>query len=178
MNLKNGFIRKFNNFTKEIDALYQLIDPFTLFSIRFIKNKKFDSWNEYINSPGYNSWRGNSFEIVCLNHVEKIKACLEISGIETNVFAWRSNKVENGAQIDLIIDRKDGVIDLCEMKYTNEEYAIDSDEHAKISNRLEVFRKESGTNKAIHIILIAGSGFKANKYSGVVQNVIVGEELF
>lgn len=173
-----GFIRKFNNFTKETDALYQLIDPFTLFSIRFIKNKKFDSWNEYINSPGYNSWRGNSFEIVCLNHVEKIKACLGISGIETNVFAWRSNKVKNGAQIDLIIDRKDGVIDLCEMKYTNEEYAIDSDEHAKLSNRLELFRKESGTNKAIHIIMIAGSGFKANKYSGVVQNVIVGEELF
>ena len=64
------------------------------------------------------------------------------------------------------------------MKYTNEDYAIDSDEYEKLRNRLALFQKESGTNKAIHIILIAGNGFKTNKYSGVVQNVIVGEELF
>ncbi|MGN0395394.1 MAG: hypothetical protein ACI4EF_08530, partial [Coprococcus sp.] len=90
-----GFIRKFSNFTKgRGESFYQLIDPFTLFSIRFIKNKKFDSWNEYINTPGYHSWRGNSFEIVCLNHINQIKATLGISGIETNEFAWRSGEYE------------------------------------------------------------------------------------
>ena len=140
-----GFIRKFINFSKgENESFYQLIDPFTLFSIRFIQNKKFDSWNEYINSPGYNSWRGNSFEIVCLNHIDQIKTSLGISGIETNEFAWRSTKAEKGAQIDLIISRKDGVINLCEMKYTNEEYSLDADEYEKIQNRMVQFQKETG----------------------------------
>ena len=174
-----GFIRKFINFSKgENESFYQLIDPFTLFSIRFIQNKKFDSWNEYINSPGYNSWRGNSFEIVCLNHIDQIKTSLGISGIETNEFAWRSTKAEKGAQIDLIISRKDGVINLCEMKYTNEEYSLDADEYEKIQNRMVQFQKETGAKEAIHITLICGNGYKQSKYSGIVQNLILGDDLF
>ena len=174
-----GFIRRFSNYTKEEnDALYQLIDPFTLFAVNFIESKKCTSWNEYINSPGYNSWRGNSFEIVCLNHIDQIKASLGISGVETNVYSWRSSRSEKGAQIDLIIDRKDGVINLCEMKYTNEEYALDRDEYYKIQNRLATFQKETAVNKAIHVTLVSGNGFKRNKYSEIVQNTIVGEELF
>lgn len=174
-----GFIRKFINFSKgEKESFYQLIDPFTLFSIRFIQNKKFDSWNEYINSPGYNSWRGNSFEIVCLNHIDQIKTSLGISGIETNEFAWRSTKAEKGAHIDLIISRKDGVINLCEMKYTNEEYSLDADEYEKIQNRMVQFQKETGAKEAIHITLICGNGYKKSKYSGIVQNLILGDDLF
>lgn len=174
-----GFIRKFINFSKgENESFYQLIDPFTLFSIRFIQNKKFDSWNEYINSPGYNSWRGNSFEIVCLNHIDQIKTSLGISGIETNEFAWRSTKAEKGAHIDLIISRKDGVINLCEMKYTNEEYSLDADEYEKIQNRMVQFQKETGAKEAIHITLICGNGYKKSKYSGIVQNLILGDDLF
>lgn len=174
-----GFIRKFSNITKaEKDALYQLIDPFSLFAIEFIGSKKLDSWNEYINSPGYNAWRGDSFEIVCFNHINQIKSALGISGIETNEFAWRSSKSEKAVQIDLIIDRKDDVINLCEIKYTNDEYALDQDEYGKIQKRLTTFQKESGTKKAIHITMICGNGYKQNKYSGIAQNVITGEELF
>jgi len=174
-----GFIRKFTTIFKgENDCFYQIIDPFTLFSIKYLNSKRFDSWNEYINSPGYNSWRGNSFVIVCLNHISQIKASLGISGIETKEFAWRSNNAEKGAQVDLIISRKDGVINLCEMKYTNEEYSIDSEEYEKIQNRLSSFQRESGTKDAIHVTLICGNGFKQNKYSGIAQNVIEGEDLF
>lgn len=174
-----GFIRKFTNFTKsDNDIFYQLIDPFTFFYIRFIKNKKFDSWNEYINSPGYNSWRGNAFETVCLNHIDQIKGALGISGIETNEFAWRSSSPEKGAQIDLIVRRKDGVINLCEMKYTNEEYSIDATEYEKLQNRLIQFQKSTETKDAIHVTLVCANGYKQNKYSGIVQNVISGEDLF
>ena len=174
-----GFIRKFTNYTKgENDALYQLIDPFTLFAIAFIENKKFDSWNEYINSPGYNSWRGNSFEIVCLNHIAKIKEALGISGVETNEFSWRSKEGDKGAQIDLIIYRKDGVINICEMKFTNTEYMLDKKEYEKIRNRVVKFQNETGAQEAIHITLICGNGYKQNEYSGIVQNVIVGDDLF
>jgi hypothetical protein len=113
-----------------------------------------------------------------LNHIDQIKAALGISGIETNVFAWRSSKSDEVAQIDLIIDRKDGLINLCEMKYTNNEYSLEQEEYEKLQKRLTVFQKESGTKKAIHITLVSGNGFKQNKYSGIIQNVISGEELF
>ncbi|MCR5556548.1 MAG: ATP-binding protein [Butyrivibrio sp.] len=173
-----GFIRKFNTLTDgESDEFYQIIDPFTLFSIKFLIDKKFDSWNEYINSPGYNSWRGISFETVCINHIDQIKAAMGISGIETREFAWRSSS-EEGAQIDLIISRKDGVINLCEMKFTNDNYSLDAVEHEKILNRLAQFQKESGTKDAIHVTLICGTGYKQSKYSGIVQNVILGDDLF
>lgn len=174
-----GFIRRFTNYTKdEKDALYQVIDPFTLFSIKFINNKKVTSWNEYINSPGYNSWRGNAFEIVCLNHIEQMKAALGISGIESSEFSWRSTKLDKGAQIDLIIDRKDGVINLCEMKYTNEDYILNKEETDKLQNRLSVFQKETESKKAIHITLVTSGGIKTNKYTGIIQRVITGEDLF
>ena len=174
-----GFVRKFINFSKgENESFYQLIDPFTLFSIRFVQNKQFDSWNSYINSPGYHSWRGNSFEIVCLNHIDQIKASLGISGIETNAFAWRSTQTEKKAQIDLIISRKDGVINLCEMKYTSNEYSLDATEYEKIQNRMAQFQKETGCKEAIHITLICGNGYKQSKYSGIVQNLILGDDLF
>ena len=174
-----GFIRKYINCTKgEGEPFYQLIDPFVLFYIGFIKNKKFDSWNEYINTPGYNAWRGNAFEIVCINHIEQIKSALGIRGIETHEFAWRSTEPGEGAQIDLVIKRKDGVSNLCEMKFTNEEYSLDEAEYQKIENRLSMFQKVTETKDAVHVTLICGNGYKRSKYSGIVQNVIVGDDLF
>ena len=173
-----GFIRKFNTVSDlEKEALYQIIDPFTLFSIKFLKDKKFDSWNEYINSPGYNAWRGNAFELVCLNHIDQMKASLGISGIETREFAWKSHSDEK-AQVDLVIRRRDGVTNLCEMKYTNEEYSLDAEEYGKIQKRLERFQSETGVEDAIHVTMVCGAGFKQNKYSNIIQNVITGDDLF
>ena len=143
-----------------------------------LENRKFDSWKEYINSPGYNSWRGNAFEIVCINHVDQIKKALGISGMETKEFAWKSKKGSHGAQVDMIIHRRDGVINLCEMKYTNKEYSLDENEYKKIQNRLSCFLDETGVKDAIHVTLICENGYKRNKYSEIVQNVITGEDLF
>ena len=91
----------------------------------YVQNQKIKSWNEYIHSPGYYSWRGNAFEIVCLNHIPQIKASLGISGIETSEYAWNSKHFVPGAQIDLLIDRSGGIINLCEMKYTDDDYEVD-----------------------------------------------------
>ena len=174
-----GFIRRSKCFGKaQNGVLYQLTDPFTLFALKFIENRKFDSWNKYVNSPGYNSWRGNSFEIVCLNHIDQLKSALGISGIETNEYSWRNREASNGAQIDLIIDRKDGLINLCEMKYTNDEYSLNREEYNNLLNRMALFQKETKTKKAIHLTIVSGNGFRSNKYSGIVQNIILGDDLF
>ena len=100
-------------------AYFQLVDPFALFNLKFLSSGRLNSWMKYIHSTAYNAWRGNAFEICCVNHVPEIKAALGVAGANTVEYAWRSEKSDPGAQIDLLIDRKDGVINLCEIKYTD-----------------------------------------------------------
>ncbi|MBO4395742.1 MAG: ATP-binding protein [Eubacterium sp.] len=174
-----GFIRKSaNSMNKTRNMIYQLIDPFILFSLRFIAGNGLTSWTSYHGSPAYNSWRGHAFEIVCLNHVPQIKSALRIAGVETQEYAWRSNGNELGAQIDLVIDRRDGVVNLCEMKYSSDAYVTTSDEYKKLQNRINRFAKETGSKKSLHITLVSANGLKQNKYSSVFQNSISGDELF
>ena len=107
-----------------------------------------------------------------------MKSTLGIGGIESSEYAWRSKSSEKGAQVDLIIDRKDGVINLCEMKYTNDEYQLDNEEVLKLQNRVAAFQKETTSKKAIHITLVAANGVKTNKYSSAIQRMIIGDDLF
>ena len=174
-----GFIRKYTNYTKPVYAsYYQLVDPFVLFSLKFLNLRKRNSWMEYLRSPSYNAWRGNAFEICCVNHVPEIKAALGIAGVDTMEYAWRSEASDQGAQVDLLIDRKDGVINLCEMKYTDSAYEVDKSEYVKIMNRLGTFQKETSPRKAIHLTLVSVNGLVSGKYSSIFQSVIDGEQLF
>ncbi|MBQ9009786.1 MAG: ATP-binding protein, partial [Clostridia bacterium] len=77
-------------------------------------------------TPAYYAWKGNAFETLCLNHVDQIKAAPEIRGVETEEYAWRGRTSSPGVQIDLLIDRRDNVINLCEMKCTDQPFAIDA----------------------------------------------------
>ena len=174
-----GFIRRYTNYIKPTNAAYfQLVDPFVLFSLRFLAPRKQGSWMEYIHSPSYNAWRGNAFGICCVNHISKIKEALGIAGVDTMEYAWRSQSSNPGAQIDLLIDRKDGIINLCAMKYTDDVFEVDRSEYEKLMNRLSTFQKETRPRKAIHMTLVSVNGLLAGKYSSVFQNVITGEQLF
>ena len=174
-----GFIRKFRNYTKKVNGcFFQLIDPFVLFSLEYIKNRKVDSWVSFYSTPGYYSWRGNAFEILCVNHIPQIKMALGIPAVESTEFSWRSKDSTPGAQIDLVIDRKDGIINLCEMKYTDKPYVIDEEIEKQLLGKREVFRKETSPEKAVHIVLVAASGLQRNEHAYVVQNVIPGDALF
>ena len=174
-----GFIRKYSNYSKPTNgAFFQLVDPFVLFSLRFLKAKKTESWMEYINSPSYNAWRGNAFEICCVNHIPEIKAALGIIGLETSEYSWRSEKADRGAQIDLLIDRKDGVINLCEMKYSVNEFVIDKAYDASLRNKLESFRRMTGSRQSLQVTLITTYGVRRNKYSNFVQSQVTLDDLF
>ena len=174
-----GFIRKYKNITKEKQGFFfQLIDPFVLFSQFYLKDEKLTDWEQFYKSSAYYSWRGNAFEIVALCHVPQIKKRLEISGISSEEYSWKSDRIKDGAQIDLIIDRRDDIMNICEMKYTDDEFVIDSKYEKELNHKVEVFRNEVGSKKALHITLITVSGLKKNEYSEVVLNVITGEDLF
>ena len=127
----------------------------------------------------HNAWVGLSFEMLCLSHVETIKQALGISGVQTLVCSWRSAEMSgNGAQIDLLIDRKDETVNLCEIKFCNDEYAIDNDYEQRLRRKVNTFMAETKTNKSVILTMITTFGIKENKYSDMVQKRIVLNDLF
>lgn len=181
-----GFIRKYNSIGKQTkDALYQLIDNFTLFHFQYIQgNRNNDNhfWTNNIGSPVHRAWSGFAFECVCLQHISQIKEALGISGVLSNVYSWRTEADEDKGidktQIDLLIDRNDGVINLCEMKFSAQEYAITEDEEMKLRRRRGNFVDATQTKKAVHITLVTPYGLKQNSHSSIAQNEINLTSLF
>lgn len=181
-----GFIRKYNCMGKQSKyALYQLIDNFTLFYFQYIKgNKNNDAhfWTNNIGSALHRSWSGLAFERVCLQHIRQIKSALGISGVLTNVYSWRTEADEekgiDKTQIDLLIDRNDGVINLCEMKFSAQEYVMSEDEEIKIRRRRGNFIEATQTKKAVHITLVTPYGLRKNAHSAIAQNEVSIKDLF
>ncbi len=177
-----GFIRIYQDFGKKSKLrLYQLVDFYSLFYLHFIHKKKYTDehfWTNFIDDAKHRAWSGYAFEQVCMGHLKQIKQKLGIAGVLTQTASWRSRTVEKGAQIDLLIDRKDGVINLCEMKYANTEFAIDKKYDENLRNKKAAFQSESKTRKTIHLTMITTYGVKRNEYSGQVQSEVFIDDLF
>jgi len=173
-----GFIRTFAEIgKKKKGAVHQLIDNFTLFHFRFaIENTRGDGhfWSEMQDSRIRSTWIGLAFERLCLEHVRQIKEALRIGGVHTNVQSWRSN----AAQIDLLIDRNDGIINLCEMKYHDGRYSITREDDESMRNKKSVFKEETQTRKAVHVTYVTPYGIMPNAYSKNVQSEVRLDDLF
>ncbi len=179
-----GFIRKYMApGKKKRGAFFQLIDNYTLFYLNFVKEDKGNDehfWTNSIDTPVRNVWCGLAFERLCLWHISQIKAALGIQGVISYVYSWRTEASEThkGAQVDLLIDRRDNVINLCEMKYSDDIYALDAEEEEKLRNRKTAFLQDTNTRKAIHTTLVTTYGMYKNTHSGIVQSVVTMNELF
>lgn len=178
-----GFIRRYRMPGKlKRDAIYQLIDNYTLFHFRFLADldpAEPGSWTAIQNTPAANVWRGLSFERVCLSHVEQIKRKLGISGVATRQFAWRSSTdAEGGAQIDLLVERADDAANICEMKYSSGKYEIDKAENRKMLNRRDRFVSETGFCGAVYLTLVTTCGAVHNAYWSDIQSEVTLDDLF
>lgn len=178
-----GFIRHFLPLGGKNGGVYQLADNFSLFFLQFVKgcqSRDGDYWTAAVSSEAKNVWRGLAFERLCVSHVRQIKNALGIAGVHTEVYSWRSHKDESngGAQIDLLIDRRDGIVNLCEMKYSREKYAITKEEHDKLQNRVSVFGRQLGHGKSIHLTMVTALGLKHNVYWNDVQSEVTLDDLF
>ncbi len=113
-------------------------------------------------SPAWKSWAGYTFEGICLKHVEKIRSALEIEAVGCEVGTWRylppTGSSERGAQIDLLFDRNDGVITVCEIKYCENKFTIDKAYALELERKIEVFRTQYKTKKQIFLALITTHG--------------------
>lgn len=177
-----GFIRRYEPFGKiKKDALYQLVDFYTLFYFKYIlKNRYKDEhfWIASQESPMHRSWSGYAFEMLCLCHIRQIKKALGISGVQSLVSSWRSEMSGDGAQIDLVIDRKDQTVNLCEMKYSIAEFVIDKKYEGVLRNKLAAFLSETKTRKSLQLTFVTTYGVKANTYSSRIQSEVLLEDLF
>ena len=180
-----GFIRKYTSYGKKSKAaVYQLIDHFTLFYYQFMEKGVTDPnfWSGQINTSKINSWQGLAYERVVLRHIFQIKKKLGISGIHSEEFSWYSapdkDKGLPGTQIDLLIARKDRVINLCEAKYSSSEYMVTKKDDENMRRKIAVFAQVTGTRDAIFPILITNVGVIDNSYAMNFQSVIISDDLF
>ncbi len=180
---QSGFIKKYMPFGKgKRDALYQLIDPFTLFYMSFVKDTMAEgegAWVAQLDSPKWQAWSGYAFEFLCRYHVKNIKKHLGISGVYAEISTWRSQTKSGGAQIDMLIDRKDRVINICEMKFSTKVFTITKAYADNLRNKMMVFRTETDTNKTLFLTIIAANGLAENQYSQqLVQDALDMNALF
>lgn len=175
---ESDFVSRFRCFgEKEKDARYRLVDNYCLFYLNYFEKKDTDDvmyWQHNQNSPAVNAWRGFAYENVCFAHIREIKSALGIAGVHTETYSWKGSD----AQIDLIIDRADRLINLCECKFSIRDYLIDKDYDRKLRERQASFIDETKVRNATLLTLITTFGLKPNEYSGRIQSVVTSDDLF
>ena len=178
----SSFIRRYTVYPgKKTGAVYQLVDNFSLFHEAFLREERGINehvWSDMVETPRLNTWRGYAYEQVCLQHTDEIKTALGIAGVSASVFAWRSRESRPGAQIDLVIDRADRVINLCEIKFAKYEYAMNQKDVESLKAKRRVFGEETRTGKNIHLTFISTYGLKRNSYATAIQSEVTMEDLF
>ena len=162
---------------------YKLTDMFCLFYLGFIKKNPSNNrtfWYDNQNSPRLNSWRGRAFEDVCFVHQMEVKKALGISGVQTEIFPWHATAEGNvpGAQIDMLIDRADRVLNLCEMKFSQGDFVITKDYDERLRRKLVRLQEETGGKRNVQVTLVTTFGLKQNMYSNRVQRVLTLDGLF
>ena len=183
-NLENcDFIRKYHVREKKINTnngIYQLTDFFIHFHHEFDKLHSTDEhyWVNNINTPKQNNWYGLAFERLCMAHIPQIKKALGVDRIRTEYYSWRSKQSTPAAQIDLIIERSDQIINLCEIKYCKAKYSIDAQEEEKLRNRIYVFEQETMVKAATQLTFITTYGLNKNRHSSEVVDTITMDNLF
>ena len=182
--LESGFISRYIPFGKTAkDTVYKLSDEYSRFYLKFIEHSRSQgkgTWIKFSRETSWKSWSGNAFEGICLNHVYQIKKALGIEGVYTEVSTWRykAKKEEEGTQIDLLIDRQDHCINICEMKFSISEFSIDKKYASELENKVTIFREQTQTRKTIFLTAITSFGLKRNEYAiKLIQNEIQMDSL-
>ena len=179
----SDFVRMNNTYGKKNNVVYQLKDYYSLFYFKFIRNhygRDEHFWTHSYGSSARKIWLGLTYEQVCKDHIQQIKKKIGISAVlsEESIWSLKGDDIQKGAQIDLLIDRADHVIDLCEVKYLEEEFVISKEYDMSLRNKREAFRTATGTKKTLQIVMITTYGIKPNKYSSIVSSQVLLDDLF
>jgi len=187
-----GFIVSFIPYKhKQKGIHYRIFDEYTLYYLRWIEpslttirklDKSESYWESKIDSASWRTWSGYAFESVCYKHIAEIRKALKIN-VGADVGNWyytpKIREKEDGAQIDLLFDRPDGVVTVCEIKYTNQPFVIDKKYAKTLLKKVEIFKKKIKTTKQIFIAMVSVNGLKPTMYSEeLISNVVTLDDLF
>jgi uncharacterized protein len=183
--LECDFISIFQPFmNKKKDAVYKLTDLYSLFYLKFIAPNKGTGgriWEQLSKQSTYTAWSGYAFENICMMHINQIKSALGIRGVFTKHSSWKfsGNDALPGAQIDMIIDRADQIIHLCEAKFTKDNFSINNTYSAQLRLKKTIFRQATGTKKALFTTLLTTYPALQNKYYlEEIENEVTMDKLF
>lgn len=188
---ESGFITRYPQFKyKSREALYKLTDEFcqfhhtwiTRYDANFLAEEAERRWQGLYGTPKWNTWSGLAFERLCLKHILQIKRTIGISGIHSESYVWHHRGGKNkgrGAQIDLLIDRADKCINICEMKYYRSKYAISKSYAETLLQRERIFRNVTDINKTLFLTMVTSNGIKKNSYyDQLVSNDVTLSDMF
>lgn len=181
--VKCDYIREYKNPVQRRKPLYlQLIDPYLLFHHTFLEgleSESPESWNDFVRDTGrYANWRGHAFESLCGAHLAQIKGALGIAGVRTVSYPWASERAHDGAQVDLVIERADGICDLCEVKFTDAPLAVSAKLEAELLRRRSVYADETGSRLALKLVMITSTGIAGVAHTEHIAQVITLDDLF
>jgi len=177
--IESGFVSRYTAFGKKTkSSRYRLSDEYSLFYLKFIANNRGlgkGTWQNQFESRSYSSWCGFSFETLCLKHIDQIKMGLNIQAI----YSISSNWSNENAQIDLLIDRADNIINICELKFSQSPFKILNSYAANLKNKIGQFKSATKTRKNVYLTMVTTYGIEANKYSlEIVENELKMDCLF
>jgi hypothetical protein len=183
--VESGFVAAYIPFNKDIrDSIYKLSDEYSLFYLKFMTGRiqsGNNSWLKMSVTPSWKSWSGFAFENICLKHAAQIKQAIGIAAVNTQESVWRNipDNDQRGAQIDLLIDRQDNCINVCEMKFSSSEFSIDASYARELKSKMDVFQDKTKTRKTLFLTMITTQGVKQNThYLGLVQQNLTMDILF
>ncbi len=180
----SDFIKSYVPFGKgKRDLHYKLTDPFCLFHLKFVQGQTEtdpDFWMHNVASQTVSVWRGIAFEELCFSHIGQIKKALDILGVSSrqSAFVVKGDGETEGMQIDLIIDRKDNVLNLCEMKFVGSVFEVDNDYEKKLRHRLQWMLDHINRKQSLQMTLVTTFGLKYGYHSGAFQQVVTLDQLF
>jgi len=183
---ESGFISTYIPFGKTSkNLLYRLTDEYSLFYLKFIENSRTTgagTWLRFMQGRSWSSWSGFAFEGICMKHVAQLKKAMGFEAVYAEESVWRhspKSSSEKGRQIDLLLDRADNSINLCEMKFSDNQFEISKKYAAELANKEVIFRTETKTKKTTFLTMVTTFGVKnADRYPGLVQRAITMDSLF
>ena len=182
--IRSGFVEEYRPFTaKTAQKLYRIIDPFTLFYLRFVEkegSKVLSMLNAGLGSPKFNAWKGISFEVVCFQHIRQIKMALGIEGVitEESLFYEKGGETGQGAQIDMLIKREDNILNLVEAKFVSSDYAAEASDQVSLNRKAASIAAFLPKRYSIHFTLLTTYGLAEGSYGSIFDNVVTLDDLF
>lgn len=170
----------YGNGRKKNSGIYRLTDFFTIFYLTFCDSTITDRayWRHTLNTPVQNNWNGLAFERICLFHIWEIIQSLHLDTMLTTYYSWRNKSGMPAGQIDMVIERADGITDICEMKFSRYEYTQDAEESRKLSRRIHAFQEENKNRTSLQTILITTKGLTQGEHSNDFDKVLTLKDLF